>query len=236
MLTIPRILVPVDFSERCLKMMPYVRQFAGKYQSEVVLLHVMNPIYVIPETGISGLIEVRLPEQAFRHAAERLEGFATAELAGLAVRRLAYEGDPETQIVETADTEDVQLIMMPTRGHGVFRTFLLGSITSKVLHDVARPVLTGVHAAQHSLGAISTIACAADSGAQAEDVLAWASGLANDFQAKLAVAEPGPGHMDPQAVHSFAESSGADLLVISRASRTGAYAIIRQSPCPVLSI
>lgn len=238
---INRILVPVDFSERCLKMMPYVRQFAEKYQSEVILLHVLNPVYTIPETGISGPISWPVPERAFTTAAEQLDGFATAELAGLPVRRLAYEGDPETQIAETADTEDVQLLMMPTRGHGVLRTFLLGSITAKVLHDVTRPVLTGVHAAEHSARAVSTIACAS----QTADVVAWATSLASDFQAKLVQVEPGPDdHADPHAVCSFAQREGADLLVIARGLqadqdgklRANAYAIIRQSPCPVLSI
>jgi nucleotide-binding universal stress UspA family protein len=229
MLTIARILVPVDFSERCLKMMPYVRQFAEKYRSEVILLHVVNPIYAIPETGISGPIALPLPERVFKNNAEQLDRFATTELQGLPVRRLAYEGDPETQIAETAETEEVQLLMMPTRGHGVFRTFLLGSITSKVLHDVARPILTGVHASEDSMRPISTIVCAGDRG---DDVLAWAEGLASDFQAKLVQAQPG---LDPEAVCALAESSAADLLVMARGLQTNAYAIIRQSPCPVLS-
>ena len=285
MLPIGRILVPVDFSERCLKMMPYVRQFAAKYQSEVILLHVLNPVYTIPETGISGAIAVPLPERVFKHNAEQLDGFATAELAGLPVRRLLYEGNPETQIAETAEAEDVQLLMMPTRGHGVFRTFLLGSITSKVLHDVPRPILTGAHVNGHGTGAVSTVACAIDLGPQTNDVLAWAASLAIDFEAKLAVVHAIPklgstpqgadADLDPQAqetvraslerlndvpskgvavqiqegevadaVCSFSRSAGADLLVIGRGSQTGqnaklrtnAYSIIRQSPCPVLSI
>jgi len=214
-------------------MMPYVRQFAEKYGSEVILLHVVNPVYSIPETGISGPIALPLPERVFQSNAEQLDRFATPELQGVPVRRLAYEGDPETQIAETAETEDVQLLMMPTRGHGVFRTFLLGSITSKVLHDVVRPILTGVHASEHSVRSISTIVCTGDSGNQADDVLAWADGLANDFQAKLVQAQPG---LDPEAVCALAESSGADLLVMARGLRTNAYAIIRQSPCPVLSV
>ncbi len=48
----------------------------------------------------------------------------------------------------------------------------------------------------------------------------------------------------PQVVCRIAESAKADLLVISRGSaagligrlRTNAYAIIRQSPCPVVSV
>lgn len=274
MLTIRRLLVPVDFSERCLKMMPYVRGFAEKYQAEVILLHVTNPIYTIPETAVSGAIAVPLPERVVEHANQQLDAFAARELAGLTVRRLAYEGDPESQVAETADTEDVQLIMMPTRGHGVFRTFLLGSITSKVLHDVARPILTGAHTDGNHAGAISTIACAIALGPQAHDLLTCAAGLAQDFGAKLAVVravqqpdEHGREaiaselnalvantvtdisvqvqveHGDPvDAICSFARNAHADLLVIGRGDRQNArlrdhaYAIIRQSPCPVLSI
>ncbi len=244
--SLSRILVPVDFSERCLRMMPYVRRFAEKYQAQIVLLHVVNPVYTIPDTALSGPIPLPLPERVFQHSADQLDQFATAELQGLPVRRLAYEGDPETQIAETAETEDVQLLIMPTRGHGIFRTFLLGSITSKVLHDVRRPILTGVHAPDGSALGISNIVCAGDSGDQTDDVLAWANGLASDFQAKLTVFQAEPGHnpTDPHAICSFAQGTGADLLVIGRGSdqhqnarlRTDAYAIIRQSPCPVLSL
>lgn len=232
--TIARILVPVDFSEHCLKMMPYARQFAEQFGSEVILLHVFNPVYVIPETGVSGLMEVPLPKQAFEDSALRLESFAGPELAGLRVRRLAYEGDPETQIAATAETEDVQLLMMPTRGHGVFRTFLLGSMASKVLQDVARPIWTGVHASEHSARAIASIACTA----QSEDVVAWASDLASSFKARLAPLEPGREPRDAHAICSFAQRERADLLVIGRGPglKTDVNTVIRQSPCPVLSI
>jgi nucleotide-binding universal stress UspA family protein len=216
--TIARILVPVDFSEHSLKVMPFVRRLAEKYGSEVILLHVFNPVYVIPETGISGLIEAPLPGQAFKNSGERLESFASAELAGLTVRRLAYEGEPETQIAATAETEDVQLVIVPAPGHSALRDFLLGSITARILEDVRRPVLT----AGHSARPISTIAYAGD----AEDVIAWATGLARDFQAKLVPMEVG------------SEDVGADLLVIGRGPglKPDAYSVVRHSPCPVLSV
>ena len=64
---------------------------------------------------------------------------------GLRLRRVVYEGDPEAQIAAFAQAEDVQLIVMPTHGYGVFRRYLIGSVTAKVLHDVSCPVLTGAH-------------------------------------------------------------------------------------------
>jgi nucleotide-binding universal stress UspA family protein len=64
-LTISRILVPVDFSDRCLGVMPYVRVFSERYGAEVILLHVLDSIYTIPATGISPPVIMSEPQWFF---------------------------------------------------------------------------------------------------------------------------------------------------------------------------
>jgi nucleotide-binding universal stress UspA family protein len=54
-------------------------------------------------------------------------------------------GDPATSIASLARDREIDLIMMPTRGHGAFRTTLLGAVASKVLHDSDCPVWTAAH-------------------------------------------------------------------------------------------
>jgi hypothetical protein len=49
------------------------------------------------------------------------------------------------RIVEFAHNNNITLIAMPTHGYGLFRRFLLGSVTAKVLHDADCPIWTGVH-------------------------------------------------------------------------------------------
>jgi nucleotide-binding universal stress UspA family protein len=287
MLPISRILMPVDFSQRCLGMIPHVKQFARQYNAEILLLHVVNPVYVIPETGISSPAILSVPEWILTTQTRKMEEFAASELRDFRVRRLVYEGDPEAQIVATAEAEAVQLVIMPTHGYGVFRRFLLGSVTSKVLHDLSCPVLTGAHLTeQGGTGKIvpSNIVCAIDRSPESRDTLEWASRLAADFQAAFSVVHVIP-HVDPSvtvssdlklqreatvretigafqnaaaaknmtvciqegevadAVCGYAKSAGAHLVVIGRGKdrhmgrlRTNAYGIIRQSPCPVLSI
>lgn len=284
---ISRILMPVDFSQRCLGMIPYVKQFARQYNAEILLLHVVNPVYVIPETGISASAVLSVPEWVLPTARKKMEEFATSELRDFQVRRLVYEGDPEAQIIATAEAEDVQFVIMPTRGYGVFRRFLIGSVASKVLHDVGCPVLTGAHLKEQDESgniAISNIVCAIDRDAQSLEILKWASNLTADFQATLSIVHVIP-RLDPSlavssdlkakreaiareeignlqsaaaaksmavcieegdiadAVCGYAKSVGADLVVIGRGKdrqigrlRTNAYGIIRQAPCPVLSI
>jgi nucleotide-binding universal stress UspA family protein len=290
MLPISRILVPVDFSERCLDMMPYVRAMAEQYKAEVILLHVVSPVYAVPPTGISGPTLIPVPQWVFAARTEDLERFAAAELEGLAVRRLVYQGHPEGQICTSTQAEDVQLVVMATHGYGLFRRFLIGSVTSKVLHDVTCPVLTGVHSeAKESVASakFSNIVCAIDLSPHSRDTLTWASRLARDFKAKLStvhvVPSVSPGlyvtfssnckqELEDMArkeveklqtevgadsvticiregdvareVSSFAQSIGADLLVVGRGAhegtsgrlKTNAYAIIRQATCPVVSV
>src|SRR5204862_125729 len=97
MQSISRILAPVDFSDRCLGMMPYVKAVASRYDSEVILFHVVNPFYTVPPTAISGPVMIPIPESTLPDRQEQLDKFAAAELDGLRVRRLVYEGDPASQ-------------------------------------------------------------------------------------------------------------------------------------------
>jgi nucleotide-binding universal stress UspA family protein len=186
MAPISRILVPVDFSDRCLGILPSVAAIARRYHSDVTLLHVVNRFYAIPGSGISEPMLLPVPEWVVAERKKQLDNFAAGSMEGIAVERLVYEGDPELQIAACA--ADVQLVVMPTHGYGVIRRFLLGSVTAKVLHDVTCPVLTSAHlddVLPDTEVTFSNIVCALDLNPQSRDTLAWAADFARDFNAKL---------------------------------------------------
>jgi nucleotide-binding universal stress UspA family protein len=291
MFSLGKILFPVDFSDQCLGAARYaVPTFAKRFNSEVTLLHVLPPYL---EFGIAELGAVQsLDFIATRkeEARRNLDSFLHEELRDVSVKRVLVEGDPARQIVEYAHTENVGLIMMPTHGYGPFRTLLLGSVTSKVLHDADCPVLTGVHREQETPVepmALRHILCAIDLGPHSAQTLGWADQLATEFKARLTVVHVVES-LDPRtedyyfspewreyvmkkakedleamkqgvgsraeavlemgdvakSVSASAKRLEADLLVIGRGAaaggsgrfRTNAYAMIRQSPCPVLSV
>ena len=204
MYPISRILVPVDFSERCQEMIPYAALFAAKYDAEVVMLHVVNPVYSIPATGGFGPILVPLPQTMIDGVNQRLEAFAADLLRGLKVKRLVYEGDPAEQISEFAQDGNVQVVVMPTHGYGVMRRFLLGSVTAKILHDVPCPVLTNRHVtgqAQTKLKKVTHVLCTIDLRAPSQGILTWATRIARDVGAKLSVVHviaPLHPHVNPE--------------------------------------
>ena len=257
-------------------MLPYTRILARQYTAEIILLHVVNPVYTVPATAFSGPVFFQVPESVFKEKAEDLEKFGVDELRDLPVRRLVYEGAPESQIAEFVQGEGVQLVVMPTHGHGAFRRYLLGSVSAKVLHDVGCPVLTDAHIGTPPSAVdpkFAKIVCALDLGERSRNTLDYALKLATDFQASLSLvhvvsrheqqslprtqleelqkqsgAEAAGLHIEEgdvaHQVSSFVQSAGADLLVIGRGAhehgsgrlRTNGYAIIRQAPCPVLSV
>jgi nucleotide-binding universal stress UspA family protein len=280
MSTLAKILLPVDFSERCLGAARYARALAGRFGSEITLLHVLEPVrYEFSTLEFGGTVMNDLLANRHEQARQQLELFLAAELAGARVQRVLLDGDPAQKIVQHAHSEHADLIVVSTHGYGPFRRFILGSVTAKVLHDADCPVLTGVHmeaAPAAASIAFRTILCAVDLGPQSGRALEWASRMAGEFGARLIVVHAVPalevtaqlaaaakdelarlgkelapqrevvleGGDPPSVVCRTAERFSADLLVIGRGSaagifgrlRTNAYAIIRQSPCPVVSV
>lgn len=178
MIDLKRILYPIDLTAQNRAVAPSVAAMAKRFGSQVILLHVTG--------GPPPLAE-------FEH-------FAADALSGVPLARELREGDPATQIVNYAGEHQIDLIMMPTHGHGPFRSLLLGSVTMKVLHDSHCPVWTGVHAQEitaHSPDRWKRILCAMDTDERGEIVLKWAAEFARRQ------------NLDLQLVHAVA---GADAM------------------------
>jgi nucleotide-binding universal stress UspA family protein len=187
---IQRIVMPVDFSPRDRAAAHYVKELAGKLQFETTLLHILPPPdyeAAVLEAGAPALQE--LMDTRKRIAEEKLQKSCREELAGLAVKRELRSGFPSEEIVQYAERESADLIVMPTHGYGPFRRFLLGSVVSKVLHDARTPVMTSAHLADPELEPIrfQTVAAAIDLSDTSSTVLEYAARLAQALGAELKI-------------------------------------------------
>ncbi len=117
-----KILVPVDFSERCAAALRYARELALRFDSEVILAHVLPPLHAEFGLQIEGSMLVEVYRARAEQAERELEVFEQPTLAGLKVRRLILHGDPSARIVECAREEAVGLIAMPTHGPRYYTT------------------------------------------------------------------------------------------------------------------
>lgn len=290
MLTLSKILFPVDFSDRCRHSAHYVLSLARLFDSEITLLHVVVPVQDwigSPEAGVGFTPDFW--ESRVQSAEAYLNDFLAGQLKSQNVNRVLLQGDPGREIVRYSQEQNVDLIVMPTHGYGPFRRFLLGSVTAKVLHDAEAPVLTGAHLEEMpdlTGQNFQRVVCAIDLREQSKDTLRWAGELASQYRARLTIVhatspgDPSMGgvYVDPDfelrlgemarqsvgklqaelglesetvvragdpadVVHAVAEETHADLVVIGRARggflgrlRAHAYAIIRESPVPVVSV
>jgi nucleotide-binding universal stress UspA family protein len=263
MFQLRRILFPVDFSSRCRGAAAYVQAIAGRFEAELILLHVVEATY---NSTLEDLRESRM---------EKFESFFDKSLRHLQVKTLVEHGEAAQKIVECASVNHADLIMIPTQGMGIYRRLILGSTSAKVLHDADCPVWTGVHLENAPpLEAVTCqrILCAVDLKPASARVLDWACRMAEEYQAELTLLHVTSGSETQHArnearralellqkaagcraavrveagdaskvVALLAGELKADLLVIGRKSEAGvlgrldmtAYSIIRQSPCPV---
>jgi nucleotide-binding universal stress UspA family protein len=82
-------------------------------------------------------------EEHFHHASAMLNARAVA-LQGLGIARAEPEivfGDPAAAIVDAAEAADPALVVVGSRGLGTIARLRLGSVSTKVLHAAAGPVL-----------------------------------------------------------------------------------------------
>jgi nucleotide-binding universal stress UspA family protein len=184
---IKHILFPFDFSARSTQVAPFVRALAERVDAKVTLLSVVPPAGELPPERMRPPAGDTPPQMA-RALQDHLDRALVDELAGVPVARVTDAGDPAFRIAAFAGAHAVDLIMMPTHGHGLFRNLLIGSVTAKVLHDAICPVWTAAHAeAQRARALPRTVLCAVDGGSHSPALLKWAGEFCQRVGAQLTV-------------------------------------------------
>ena len=294
MFAIETVIVPFDFSKRCRMAGDHGLSLARHFRAKVVFLHVI-PYSSYEYAAFEGGAYVGTAWPSEEEVRTKLDEEVQALLGNhgneIAWEAIVEKGDPPRKIEETAKAHPNPILVMPTHGFRAFRRFVLGSVTTKVLHDIQCPVYTGAHledSPSFTGRRTRRVGCAIDLREHSGDVLAWAWDYARSFSAELTVIhavnwlETAPLDEDyftadlkqrlaanaeqqareliakvgckaelrvdvesaadfvPQAVRE----SKADVLVIGRSLERGmigrmrehAYKLIRESPCPVISV
>ena len=133
-----RILVATDGSPSSSEAVALSVELAAEHEAELIFVHVVPRLDVVPATGIGGAF----PREPSEHDHLLLEEAAAvaAEHAALSTTAI-LRGDTVDEIVAYADSHDVDLIVVGSRGHGTIASALLGSVSRGVLAESKRPVL-----------------------------------------------------------------------------------------------
>ncbi len=172
-----KILIALDGSENAEKSLPWVKRYAAKGPSQVVLFR------SVPIEGLhEGERAARLSE-----ARDYIQGIEREiNYAGIPCKTLVKTGRPAEAIVKAAVDEDADLVLMTSRGGSPVKRWLIGGVTEQVLRMSPVPVLTvrSQTALPHQ-ARVRRIILPVDGSRLAEAPIPWAKRLAKFLRAKL---------------------------------------------------
>lgn len=141
-LTLRRVMVPIDFSDYSVKALHYATAFAQQFGAALVLVHVTEPTVFPSELGYGPLATEVIEQHIRQDAQARLNSLAQQCIAcGLKVETGVRVGRPYNEIVKAAEEHDVDLIIIATHGFTGLTHVLLGSTAERVVRHARCPVL-----------------------------------------------------------------------------------------------
>jgi nucleotide-binding universal stress UspA family protein len=284
MLPFRKIVFPVDYSDACRSIVPFVKSAVEHFQAELTLIHAYGP------EGLSfvdlPIASPDLPKKVREFEQLRVRDFAQENFPGVKADCFAELGEAGSVIHSVLNHQGGDLVMLPTHGRGPVRRLMLGSTTTKVMHDASCAVWTATATAIAAKGPRpKLIVGAVDDSDESQSVMKAVQALAKSYGAQMAFVHvlglpPMSMEIDYAAIrndlkegaqarlreslanmgidaphtviegnvahglHDWLGERNADLLVTGRGHAGGGlgrvwsnlYSIVRESPCPVLSI
>lgn len=135
-----KILVATDVSEYSQRALKTALELARKFDSEIELLYVIyDP--VVYSLGAANTY-LASPEQIEREGdlalEETLKGI---DFSGVKMKKKKMHGNPGNVIIQEAEVQKIDLIVMGSHGYGAVVGSVLGSVSQKVLHGAKCSVL-----------------------------------------------------------------------------------------------
>ena len=135
-----RILLALDGSPLAEQALPHAIALAERFQSELVLLRVLVPL-ARPPTVTEAAIQ-RAEEATMALVREYLDRItAQVQERGIEVQAVIIVGRPHVQIIQYAETNQIDMVVICTRGQSGLSRWLMGSVSDRVVRGVDVPVM-----------------------------------------------------------------------------------------------
>ncbi len=134
------ILLPLDGSPLAEQALPHAITVAKSFQSEIIILRVLVPLPSSPTTNEAALKRTEKEMDFFvREYLGRIA--ASVQEHGITVQIIVIKGRPHMQIIQYAETNPVDMIVMSKRGESGLSRWLMGSVADRVVRGANVPVL-----------------------------------------------------------------------------------------------
>ncbi len=140
---IKTILFPTDFSNGARAAMDHAISLAKDYNAKLILLYVIQDISIAEWYIPSSISVTDLVEDMQKSAWNEMEKW-NAEVAAQVkdVEKMVVRGVPFVEIIKTAKSKNVDMIVIGTHGRTGIDHMLFGSTAEKVVRKSPCPVLT----------------------------------------------------------------------------------------------
>ena len=147
MLPFNRILCPTDFSPPASEAVRVAAELAGRFSAQLFLAHVVHPA---PGMSLGQLgegleaFDIRGYEKALVAAAKRKLKNLIGEAVPteLQAETVVVAGDPAKRILDLAEENKIDLIIISTHGRTGWHRLVAGSVAEKLVRHASCPVLT----------------------------------------------------------------------------------------------
>jgi nucleotide-binding universal stress UspA family protein len=136
-----KIILPIDGSELSLHEVRFALQLAAQgLQASFLLVNVQEPatLYEMVTAPDPEVLE-NVSHAAGEHALQ--PAVALLREAGIECEVAVVTGDPAHAVLELIEAFGCDMVVMGTRGMGLLRSALLGSVAQTLMHDSPVPVL-----------------------------------------------------------------------------------------------
>ncbi len=141
-----RITFATDFSEASMEVLRYLPQLKQVGVEEVVVVRVINLNRIV---GVAGGINVDEYVEECRREAEVKLGEVVKKIEEMGLRAKPFlpipAGDPVAEIIRAAKESGSKMILMGSRGRGLIKEILLGSVSEGVVRKSDVPVFVVKH-------------------------------------------------------------------------------------------
>ena len=193
--TLRTILCPVDFSDQSQEALRWAVAVAAQNRSRLIVLTAVDPLLA---HAAKARLNVDLPSAETEPALRELVNATLPPHASWAPETAldVRVGEASQVILEAAERERADLIVMGTQGLGGIRKLLLGSTTEQVLRGTRTPLLAVPVGGARIVGLdpsqprwhMETILIATDFSEASADAVQWAAELAQRLSVRLVVA------------------------------------------------
>lgn len=136
-----RILIATDGSENAAKAVTHGIDIAKKTGAEVHVIYITSTEHAVTTRTVMGWTDSF--EKYLEEIGKEALAYATeiGEKAGIKVEPVFRKGRPAEEILDYAEENNIDLIIMGTQGLTGIKKFLIGSVTEKVLRHSKVPVM-----------------------------------------------------------------------------------------------